>query len=83
MSLRFRKSFKKGPLRTTVTKNGIGYSLGIPGFRVGISPTSRYYISLGLPGTGLYWIKYFGQSRVQDDQERIESEATTLRELEY
>ena len=82
MSLRFRKSFKNGPLRTTISKNGIGCCFGIPGFRVGISPMGRYYISLGLTGTGLYWIKYFGQSRVQDYQERIESETTALRDIE-
>lgn len=33
-------------------------SWGIPGFRFGVSPSGRKYFSLGIPGTGLYFIKY-------------------------
>lgn len=47
-----------GPFRTTVSTRGVGWSVGIPGFRYGISPTGRRYISVGIPGTGLYGIKY-------------------------
>ncbi len=59
MSWRWRKIFSSGPIRTTVSKSGIGWSIGIPGFRVGISPTGKKYLSAGIPNTGLYWIKYF------------------------
>jgi len=58
MNFRWIKIFRKGPLRTTLTKNGIGVSWGIPGFRFGYSPSGTPFISIGIPGTGLYWIKY-------------------------
>jgi len=59
MGWRWRKAFTRGPIRTTVSKTGIGWSIGVPGFRVGIAPTGRKYLSVGIPNTGLYWIKYF------------------------
>ena len=55
----FRKSFGVGPIRTTVSKNGIGTSFGFLGFRFGVSPAGRKYWSFGIPGTGLYFIKYY------------------------
>ena len=58
MSWIFRKIFRLGPFRTIVSKGGVGISWGIPGFRFGISPSGRKYISIGIPGTGLYFIKY-------------------------
>jgi hypothetical protein len=45
----------------------MGWSWGIPGFRYGISPNGQRYISVGIPGTGLYWIKYLGKRRDRDD----------------
>jgi hypothetical protein len=59
MGWRFRKTFGRGPFRWTLTKKGIGCSWGIPGLRYGISPSGQKYISAGIPGTGLYYIKYF------------------------
>ena len=58
MSWRFRKTKNFGPLRTTVSKKGLGTSVGFLGFRVGVSPDGRKYFSFGIPGTGLYFIKY-------------------------
>lgn len=63
MGWRFRKSFKMGPLRWSLSKRGIGTSWGIPGFRVGQSPDGRRYVSLGIPGTGFYYIRYFGSRK--------------------
>lgn len=31
----------------------------LPGFRVGVNAQGRWYVSFGIPGTGLYWIKHF------------------------
>jgi hypothetical protein len=59
MAWRFRKSKKMGPFRATVSKKGVGTSVGFLGFRFGVTPTGRRYISFGIPGTGLYYIKYF------------------------
>ena len=59
MGWRFRKIFRRGPFRLSLTKKGIGGSWGIPGLRFGISPSGQRYFSTGIPGTGLYYIKYF------------------------
>jgi len=59
MAWRWRKSKNFGPFRTTVSKKGVGTSFGFLGFRFGVSPESRKYFSFGIPGTGLYYIKYF------------------------
>jgi hypothetical protein len=57
MSWTFRKIFRFGPIRTTLTKGGVRTSWGIPGFRVGVSANRRKYITLGSPGTGIYFTK--------------------------
>ena len=58
MSWIFRKVFRSGSFRTSVSKGGIGMSWGIPGFRFGISPSGRKYFTIGIPGARLYFIKY-------------------------
>lgn len=37
--------------------------LGIPGLQYRVSPNGQQYKSFSIPGTGLYWIKYFKQAR--------------------
>jgi uncharacterized protein YegL len=59
MGRTWRKSRRAGPFRTTVSRSGVGFSVGVPGLRLGVSPGGRKYISAGFPGLGLYWIKYF------------------------
>jgi len=66
MSWRFRRIFCWGPFRINWTKRGCGFSLGIPGLRYGISPDGRRYISIGIPYTGFYWIKYLDRLSRQD-----------------
>lgn len=59
MGWRFRRSFGFGPFRTIFSQKGIGTSIGFLGFRFGINTEGKKYWSFGLPGTGLYYIKYF------------------------
>lgn len=58
MSWRFRKTRTIGPLRTSMSKKGLGFSTAFPGFKIGICPDGRRYFSFGFPGTGLYYMKY-------------------------
>lgn len=54
MGLRYRKSFKLAPgVRMTVSKNGLGYSVGRNGMRVTKSARGGLDGTVGLPGSGL------------------------------
>jgi hypothetical protein len=64
MGWRWHKSFGRGPLRLNLSQRGVGWSFGIPGLRYGRSPSGQPFVSLGIPGTGLYWIKYLRRSVV-------------------
>lgn len=63
MGLRFRKTFKTGPIRWNTSNRGMGMSWGFPGFRMGVSADGRRYVSISIPGTGLSYQHYFGQKR--------------------
>ena len=58
MSWTFRKIFSFGPMKTTLSKGGVGMSWGFSSFRIGFSANGRKYITIGIPGTGLYFTKY-------------------------
>src|SRR5438552_1734124 len=46
------RGFGVGPFRWSLSKGGIGYSWGFPGFRIGRAATGCRYVSIGIPGTG-------------------------------
>ena len=61
MSWRIFKRFRLGAgVNANLSSSGLGWSWGIPGFRVGVSGAGRKWISFGLPGTGLYFYKTIG-----------------------
>lgn len=54
---RFRKIVPLNRLlRLSLNKHGIGVSAGRRGFHIGRSPGGGWFISFGIPGTGLYWM---------------------------
>ncbi len=53
MGFRIRKSINVGPFRINLSKTGIGYSVGGPGFRTGVGADGRKRTTLSIPGTGL------------------------------
>lgn len=53
MGWSFRRSVSFGPLRVNIGSRGVGYSIGGPGFRMGVRANGRRYVSSGIPGTGL------------------------------
>jgi len=59
MSIRFRKTKSIGPYKATLSKKGVGHSVGLLGFRVGVTAEGKKYFSFGIKGTGLYFMKYF------------------------
>jgi hypothetical protein len=59
MAWRWRKTKIYGPIRSTVSKKGLGTSFGFLGFRFGVSPNGRKFWSFGIPRTSFYYIKYY------------------------
>lgn len=58
MAWYLRKSVKIGPVRFNLSKSGIGTSVGVKGFRVGVRPNGKSYIQAG--GYGLYYRQELG-----------------------
>jgi hypothetical protein len=56
-----RRSLKLGPLKLNFSKSGVGYSMGVRGFRVGKDAKGRSYTAASIPGTGLYSRTYAGK----------------------
>jgi hypothetical protein len=59
MAWRFRKSKNIGPFRASISSKGVGKSIGLFGFHIGVTADGRKYWSFGLKGSGLYYIRYY------------------------
>lgn len=53
MGWSYRKSVRIGPFRVNASRSGVGYSVGVPGVRTGVSSRGRRYTTFSVPGTGL------------------------------
>jgi len=62
MGWNLRKPFNFGPLRINLSKKGVGYSVGVRGFRIGRDAKGRDYSQTSIPGTGIYKRTYSGQA---------------------
>lgn len=71
MGWRWRRSVGMGPFRYTLSKRGLGYSVGLPGCRVSTTPDGRRYLVLSVPGTGFSWWK-----RLEDRSTRTNAGST-------
>lgn len=71
MGLRFRKSFNIGPLRINLSKSGIGFSLGVKGFRVSRSAKGKNTATVSLPGTGLSYVQELDGDSIKETVEDI------------
>jgi hypothetical protein len=58
----FRRSINFGPFRMNFSKSGIGYSVGVPGARIGKDAKGRKYSQLSIPHTGVYRRDYHNGS---------------------
>ena len=57
MGLRFRKSISIIPgVRLNFSKSGMSVSSGVPGFRKTINTKGQVTTTVGIPGTGLYYV---------------------------
>ena len=55
MGLKWRKSMSMGLIRANVSNSGVGWSINLGIFRLGLNAQGRLYFSAGIPGTGLYY----------------------------
>lgn len=64
MGFRFRKSINLGGgFRVNLSKNGIGYSWGVKGYRVTKTADGRTRQTASIPGTGISYVDEHGPSR--------------------
>ncbi|UYZ58055.1 DUF4236 domain-containing protein [Hymenobacter latericus] len=63
MPFSFRKLFNLGPLRLSLTKKGIGVSMGIPGIRVSQQANGSRQVTISVPGTGFTYTKKLGRDK--------------------
>jgi Protein of unknown function (DUF4236) len=54
MGWNFRKRVRVGPFNINLSKTGIGYSVGVRGFRAGQNARGQKYTQTSIPGTGIY-----------------------------
>ena len=66
MGFFFRKRIGVGPLAVNLSKSGIGLSTGLRGLRAGISSHRGIYTSANLPGTGLYYRRYYNHHHASE-----------------
>lgn len=63
MGFRFRKSFKFGPVRYTVSKSGISSSIGGKSFRITKTAKGKVRMTSSIPGTGISYSSQLGSSK--------------------
>jgi len=66
MGFRFRKSINIGPLRINLSKSGVGFSLGVKGFRVSRSAKGKMTATASLPGTGLSYVQNLDPDAIKE-----------------
>lgn len=68
MGIRFRKSIQFGPLRINLSKSGIGWSVGGKGARFTKKAGGGYRTTVGVPGTGVSYVKDYSEKRPKSEQ---------------
>jgi hypothetical protein len=59
----YRRSTRLGPFGVSLSKRGVGYSVGARGFRVGVRSDGRRYTRVGIPGSGLSYTAFTAERR--------------------
>lgn len=73
MGFRYRKSINLGGgFRINLSKHGVGYSWGVPGYRVTKTATGRTRKTYSIPGTGLGYIEE--SSGTKNNKQKIQKE---------
>ena len=71
MGFRFRKSINLGKgVKLNINKKSVGVSVGTKGVRYSVNSDGRKTTSIGIPGTGLYWIQSNTKSKKKKDKDK-------------
>ena len=73
MGFRFRKSFGGKYFKVNISKSGIGYSYGIPGFRKTKLANGRNRTTISLKGTGISYVTESKGKNSPKNYDRIEN----------
>ena len=71
MGFQFRKSINIGPLRINFSKSGVGFSLGVKGFRVTRTAKGKKKATVSLPGTGLSYVQDLDGDSLKKTAEKV------------
>lgn len=70
MTLQFRKSKTRGPLRATVSKHGVGISAGTGPLRYSLGADGKTRRTMRIPGTGIYATQVVGEGESKPTAEK-------------
>lgn len=68
MGFRFRKSIGNKFFRTTISKSGVSYSVGIPGVRITKLANGKNRQTSSIPGTGISYVKDYSNNNNSEGQ---------------
>jgi hypothetical protein len=71
MGLRYRKTFKAGPFRATISKSGVSYSAGVKGARVTKLANGKVQKTVSIPGSGLSYTSTSGSTKKQQAKSQV------------
>ena len=92
MGLRFRKSVSIIPgVKLNFGKTGMSVSTGVPGFRKTFHTSGKVTTSIGIPGTGLYYVdtkntktqNSKGNTRTRQESPMYDSDFTSFEQYKY
>lgn len=77
MGFRFRKSTNFGPLRLNFSKSGIGWSVGVPGFRYAKKANGGTRVTASVPGTGISHVREAGKKKHEEQHGQVNKKPTS------
>lgn len=76
MGFYFRRSFRLGPIRLNLSKSGLGASIGVPGFRVDLTPQGESYVHMSRGG--IYARERISSSKYLRDEYQTDNESNIV-----
>jgi hypothetical protein len=82
MGFRVRRSIKLGGgVRINFSKSGIGYSWGVPGYRITKTSRGKIRKTYSIPGTGISYVEESGRRSRKSVNSRVESSENMIADI--